>query len=88
VKIVGERGECAVIGEALENLADVGDPEGALEAVADFLEPLAKAHDASWVARPDNSRGRPCTPVFFVSAARKKLKKQGFGSVATKSRTS
>jgi len=44
LKVKGERGERAVVGEALEDFRDVGDPEGTLEAVADFLEPLAKAH--------------------------------------------
>jgi len=44
VKIQGERGEGSVVGEALEDFADVGDPEGALEAVADFLEARGERH--------------------------------------------
>src|SRR6267154_291379 len=55
VEIVGEGGESAVVGEALEDFGDVGDPEGALETGADFLEPLAKAHIASEDARRDDS---------------------------------
>jgi hypothetical protein len=47
LEIDGEGGKGAIVGEALEDLADVGDPEGALEAVANFLEPLAKAHGTS-----------------------------------------
>src|SRR5207248_2135496 len=39
-----EGGECAVVGEALEDFRDVGDPEGTVEAGADFVEPLGKAH--------------------------------------------
>ena len=39
LQIDGERRERAVIREALEDFADIGDPEGTLEAVADFLEP-------------------------------------------------
>jgi hypothetical protein len=60
LKIEGEGGKRAVVGKALEDFRDVGDPEGALEAVADFLEPLAKAHDASGDARRDDSRGKVC----------------------------
>ena len=44
VKVAGQRSEGRIVGEALEELAEVGDPEGTLEAVADFLEPLAKSH--------------------------------------------
>jgi len=47
LQIERQRGERAVIGEALEDFADVGDPERPLEAVANFFKPLAKAHDAS-----------------------------------------
>src|ERR1700760_1097108 len=44
LKVDGERGEGAVVGEALENFGDVGDPEGALEAIADFSEALGEGH--------------------------------------------
>src|SRR5439155_16705424 len=44
VEIVGESGECAVVGEALEDFRDVGDPEGTVEAGAYFVEPLGKTH--------------------------------------------
>src|SRR6266480_1873092 len=44
VKVAGQRSERRIVGEALEELAEVGDPEGTLESVADFLEPLAKSH--------------------------------------------
>jgi len=56
VEIVGKGGESAVVGEALEDLCDVRDPERTLEAGANFLEPLAKAHVASGDARRDDSR--------------------------------
>ena len=42
LEVDGERGEGAVVGEALEDFGDVGDPEGALEAVADFGEALGR----------------------------------------------
>src|SRR3989440_5939441 len=53
VEIVGERSESAVVGKALENFRDVGDPEGALEAGADFVESLAEAHFFSAWKRSD-----------------------------------
>ena len=47
MEIVGQRGECPIVRKALEDFADVGDPERSLESIADFLKPLPKAHDAS-----------------------------------------
>ncbi len=44
VEIQSERGKGTVVREALENFADVSDPEGALEAIADFLEALGERH--------------------------------------------
>jgi hypothetical protein len=44
VEIQSERGKGSVVGEALEDFGNVGDPEGALEAVADFLEALGERH--------------------------------------------
>src|SRR3989440_7382454 len=41
------------VGKALENFRDVGDPEGALEAGADFVESLAEAHFFSAWKRSD-----------------------------------
>src|SRR3979490_409328 len=60
VTVEGQGGKRAVVGKALEDFRDVGDPEGALEAVADFLEPWAQAHDASGNARRDDTRGKVC----------------------------
>src|SRR5207245_157591 len=66
VKVAGQRSESRIVGEALEELAEVGDPEGTLEAVADFQEPLAKSHVRGpriavhappLDARPDDTRG-------------------------------
>jgi hypothetical protein len=57
VEIAGERGESRVVGEPLEEFTDIGDPEGPLKAVADFLEPLTKTHGASRGASRDDSRG-------------------------------
>ena len=53
VEIVGEGGESAVVGEALEDFRDVGDPEGALEAGADFVETLAETHFSPGWKRSD-----------------------------------
>src|SRR6266850_1050519 len=58
LEVQRERGERSVVGEALEDFRNVGHPERALETVADFLEPLAKAHGASGDARRDDSRGK------------------------------
>jgi hypothetical protein len=60
LEVEGQRSERAVVGEALEDFRDVGHPEGPLKAVADFLEPLAKAHDTSRAARRDDSRATGC----------------------------
>src|SRR5207245_11685181 len=46
VKIVGERSESAVVREALEDFADVGDPEGPLETGTDLVQTLAEAHSS------------------------------------------
>src|SRR5258708_6101172 len=56
VKVARQRGEHRVVGETLEELRDVGDPERALEAGCYLVEPLAKAHVASGDARRDDSR--------------------------------
>jgi hypothetical protein len=40
VQIPGQDGKHGVVGKPLEQLADVGDPEGAFESGADFLEAL------------------------------------------------
>jgi len=53
MEVQPKRGESAVVGEALENLADVGDPEGALEAGADFVETLAEIHFSPGWKRSD-----------------------------------
>ena len=47
VEIAREGGESGVIGEALEEFADVGDPEGTLEAGAYFRDALADVHATS-----------------------------------------
>jgi hypothetical protein len=47
VEVVGERGEGSVVREALEEFADVGDPEGARETAADFLPALRETHASS-----------------------------------------
>src|SRR5580704_17757800 len=44
LEVDGEGREGAVVGEALEDFGDVGDPEGALEAVADFGEAVGEGH--------------------------------------------
>ncbi len=44
MEVQRERGKGAVVGKALEDFADVRDPEGPLEAVADFLEALGEGH--------------------------------------------
>jgi hypothetical protein len=48
LEIEREGRKCAVVREALENFTDVGDPEGALEAVANFLEALGETHARRW----------------------------------------
>ncbi len=47
VKVACQRGKHGVVGETFEELGDVGDPEGPLEARSYLVETLAKAHDAS-----------------------------------------
>jgi hypothetical protein len=44
MEVQSEGGKGAVVGEALEDFADVRDPEGTLEAVANFLQALGKRH--------------------------------------------
>jgi hypothetical protein len=44
LEIQSQGGESTIVGEALEDFADVGDPEGAVKAVANFLEALGKSH--------------------------------------------
>jgi hypothetical protein len=44
VEVESKGGEGTVVGEALEDFGKVGDPEGALKAVADFLEALRERH--------------------------------------------
>ncbi len=42
-----ERRKRGVVGEPLEKFADVGDPEGALEAGANFLPTIGEAQERS-----------------------------------------
>src|SRR6266566_2226547 len=44
VKIPRKRGEGGVIGESLEEFADVRDPEGTLEAGANLMQAFGKGH--------------------------------------------
>ena len=44
VQIARQRSEGGVVGEPLEELADVGDPEGPLEAGADVVPTLGEGH--------------------------------------------
>src|SRR2546425_215232 len=53
VEIVGEGGKCAVVGEALEDFRDVGDPEGTVEAGSYLVETLAETHSPSGWKRSD-----------------------------------
>src|SRR6185369_14433110 len=47
LKIYREGRERAVVRNALEDFADVGNPERPLEPIANFLQPLAKTHRVS-----------------------------------------
>ena len=53
MEIQGERGKGAVVGEALEDFADVGDPEGGLESVVNLLEALAEGHARGMIAEKE-----------------------------------
>ncbi len=50
VQVARQRGERRVIGKPLEQFADVGDPEGPLEAGANVIPTLGKAHKKLSVA--------------------------------------
>src|SRR6266852_5016665 len=65
LQVEGERRKRAIVGEALEDLGDVGNPEGALEPVADFLEPLAQTHRASWCLGRDSNGDTSCTRALI-----------------------
>src|SRR5882724_10849585 len=56
--VEGEGSEYAVVREALEDLADVRDPEGPLEARSYLLESLAKTHFSPGRKRSDCTEGR------------------------------
>ena len=43
VEVTREEDGGAVVGQALEEFAEVGDPEGGLEAFANFFQALGKA---------------------------------------------
>ncbi len=47
LQVKRERSKCTVVGEALENLGDIRDPEGPLEASADFAKALGKGQTNS-----------------------------------------
>ena len=99
LQVQGKGSERAVVGKALENLGDVGDPEGTLEARAYFLPALRKAQDdllavaasgrpPATVPRQRQRSGRRCgSPCFgWLSPAAMVTDERGtFKSMAKKS---
>ena len=61
LQVESQRRERAVVGEALENFGDVGDPEGTLEAGANFMQALRNVQRLSQVLC---SRLNPITPIY------------------------
>src|SRR6266852_3254296 len=58
VKVAGQRGKHCVVGETLEELGNIGDPEGALEAGSYLVETLAEAHFSPGWKRSDCTGAR------------------------------
>ena len=67
VQVVSERGKRAVVGEPLENLADIRNPKGGLEPFANFFQALAEAQTTPV---PPDAQGRATGTGAIVAKAR------------------